>query len=68
MGEVVVFRSSAKDARGRVEEREDAGARVYVFTGVRYERDNDETPSSGDPSLVAPRGGGPGRGKRRKRG
>jgi hypothetical protein len=69
MGEVIVFRPSTKHVRDRVENKDASQARVYVFTGVRYAReDGGCAPSSGDPGLVAPPGGGAGRGKRRKRG
>lgn len=69
MGEVIDFRPSTKYGRGRAEDGDPSQARVFVFTGVRYQRhDNESAPSTGDPGLFAPRSGGAGRGKRRKRG
>ena len=69
MGEVIVFRPSTQCARGQVEGGEALQARVFLFTGVRYQRhDIENAPSSNGPGLVAPGSGGAGRGKRRKRG
>ena len=61
MGEMIEFRQTARTARARPASEATTGARILLFTGVRYERHADEPePQTPEPSKDGTR-------RRRKR-
>ncbi len=67
MGEIILFRPREGQAREVRNLNAEPGAQIMFFTGVRYERQSEPAPVSGDGDSGAPRAGGRG-GRRRRRG
>ena len=69
MGELVRFRAAAGPRKEDADRTDDA--QILFFTGVRYQRTGEVSPTSRDGDSDAPPSGGiggAGRGRRRRRG